>query len=171
MCGVRDRGVGSWVERRARTAPDDVALTHGNTSRTYAELADRVCRLAHGLRGLGVERGDRVGWLGANHPAFLDRVENAYRSSGNLVYPAVVERVLAAHPAVADVAVALHEAAARAFVALEAGGTANEDELLDHCRTRLAAHEVPDSVVFLDRVPRSSVGKVLRHELTPADHS
>ena len=48
---MTDRGLGSWVERRAR---------------------EPVLRLAHGLKALGAQRGDRVGWLGANHPAFLE---------------------------------------------------------------------------------------------------
>jgi acyl-CoA synthetase (AMP-forming)/AMP-acid ligase II len=65
-------GVGSWIERRARTAPARVALIHGDRSWTYAELASRIRRLAAGLRSLGVQRGDRVGWIGPNHPAFLE---------------------------------------------------------------------------------------------------
>jgi fatty-acyl-CoA synthase len=67
-----DRGVGSWIERRARVAADEPALIHGGARRTYGQLASRVRRLAHGLRDLGVGRGDRVGWLGPNHPAFLE---------------------------------------------------------------------------------------------------
>jgi AMP-binding enzyme len=65
-------GVGSWIERRARVAPDRVALVGGDRSFTYAELASRVRRLANGLQRLGVGRGDRVAWLGPNHPAFLE---------------------------------------------------------------------------------------------------
>lgn len=69
---TRVPGVGSWIERRARVAPDQVALVHGDVRRTYAELAERVARLAGALRELGVAPGDRVAWLGDNHPAFLE---------------------------------------------------------------------------------------------------
>jgi len=65
-------GVGSWIERRARVAPDRVALIAGDRRLTYSELAGRVRRLASGLRTLGVAKGDRVAWLGPNHPAFLE---------------------------------------------------------------------------------------------------
>jgi fatty-acyl-CoA synthase len=69
---VGNVGIGSWVERRARAAPGGVALIAGDCSVTYAELADRARRLANGLRTLGVAKGDRVAWLGSNHPAFLE---------------------------------------------------------------------------------------------------
>src|SRR5215472_6481512 len=67
-----DGGVGSWIERRARVTPAHVALVHGDVRHTYDELARRIRRLAHALRTLGVRRGDRVSWLGENHPAFLE---------------------------------------------------------------------------------------------------
>jgi len=68
----RNFGIGSWIERRARFSPDRVALIGADRSSTYAELGDRIRRLANGLRRLGVARGDRVAWLGPNHPAFLE---------------------------------------------------------------------------------------------------
>ncbi len=67
-----DFGVGSWIERRARIAPDRPALVFGTRILTNAELAGRIRHLANGLRTLGVARGDRVAWLGPNHPAFLE---------------------------------------------------------------------------------------------------
>jgi fatty-acyl-CoA synthase len=69
---VRDEGVGSWIERRAAIAPRSIAIAGRGSSRTYDELASRVRRVANALRGLGVGRGDRVGWLGPNHPEFLE---------------------------------------------------------------------------------------------------
>ena len=72
---MRDRGLGSWLHRRARTCADRPAWSgdgaHGRRF-TYAEAAARCDRLAHGLRALGVQRGDRVAYLGPNHPAFLE---------------------------------------------------------------------------------------------------
>ncbi|HYB88889.1 MAG TPA: AMP-binding protein [Streptosporangiaceae bacterium] len=72
MTSQPNAGIGSWIERRARAAPDGVALIAGDRSLTYAELAGRGRRLANGLRALGVAKGDRVAWLGPNHPAFLE---------------------------------------------------------------------------------------------------
>ena len=69
---MRNEGVGSWPARRARMTPQRIAIVHESTTRTYAELADRVTRLAHGLRGLGVGRGDRIAYLGPNHPALAE---------------------------------------------------------------------------------------------------
>ncbi len=65
-------GLGTWTVRRARTTPERTALAHGTRRVTYAELDDRVRVLAAGLAGLGVGRGDRVAYLGPNHPAFVE---------------------------------------------------------------------------------------------------
>jgi fatty-acyl-CoA synthase len=67
-----DEGLGSWPLRRALMSPDRAALVHGDRTVTYAELAVRVRRLAAQLRADGVSAGDRVGYLGPNHPAFVE---------------------------------------------------------------------------------------------------
>ncbi|MGH8888405.1 MAG: acyl-CoA synthetase [Acidothermaceae bacterium] len=69
---MRNQGVGSWPARRARMTPQRIAIAHEGNAWTYAEVADRVERLAHALHNLGVRRGDRVAYLGPNHPAFAE---------------------------------------------------------------------------------------------------
>ncbi|NEE02944.1 acyl-CoA synthetase [Phytoactinopolyspora halotolerans] len=69
---MRNQGVGSWPARRARMTPHRAAIVHESTSITYGELQQRVTRLAHALRGLGVRRGDRVAYLGLNRPELAE---------------------------------------------------------------------------------------------------
>ncbi|WP_037673788.1 long-chain fatty acid--CoA ligase [Streptomyces globisporus] len=67
-----NQGIGSWPARRARKTPDRIAVVHDDRAWTYRELHGRVLRLAHALRAWGVGHGDRVAYLGPNHPAFLE---------------------------------------------------------------------------------------------------
>lgn len=69
---MRNEGVGSWPARRARMTSQRPAVVYDGRTRTYAELAERVARAAHALRDLGVGRGDRVAYLGPNHPALAE---------------------------------------------------------------------------------------------------
>ncbi|WAC54549.1 acyl-CoA synthetase [Gordonia sp. SL306] len=69
---MKDQGLGSWVTRRARMSPASTALIDGDAATTYAELDRRVTALAHGLRRLGVQRGDRVAYLGFNGAGFVE---------------------------------------------------------------------------------------------------
>lgn len=69
---MRNQGIGSWTARRVRKTPEKVAVVHEGRGSTYRQLHERVLRLAHGLRRVGVGRGDRVAYLGPNHPAFLE---------------------------------------------------------------------------------------------------
>jgi fatty-acyl-CoA synthase len=58
-----------WIERHADHTPNRIALRFEGEAITWAELAQRVERMAGSLASLGVRPGDRVGYLGANHPA------------------------------------------------------------------------------------------------------
>jgi len=69
---MRNRGLGSWPLRRARMSPRRVALIHDGQACTYAELSERVTRAAGVLAAAGVRHGDRVAYLGPNHPAFIE---------------------------------------------------------------------------------------------------
>jgi len=82
---MRNAGLGSWPARRALISPDRVALVFGDRATTYAELHDRVARLADRLRVAGIEPGDRVGYLGPNHPAFVETMFATYAIGGVFV--------------------------------------------------------------------------------------
>ncbi|MFE9812772.1 long-chain fatty acid--CoA ligase [Streptomyces sp. NPDC005548] len=69
---MRNEGIGSWPARRARKTPHRTALVHGADRITYAALHERTNRLAQALRAAGIRRGDRVAYLGPNHPSFLE---------------------------------------------------------------------------------------------------
>jgi fatty-acyl-CoA synthase len=68
----RNIGLGSWIARRARMSPNRVALVADNRRWSYRHLDERITCLAHALRHRGVDCGDRVAFLGHNHPAALE---------------------------------------------------------------------------------------------------
>jgi fatty-acyl-CoA synthase len=100
----------------------------------------------------------------------VDRLKDMLISGGENVYPAEVERALIEHPAVAEVAVVGVEhprwvETPLAVVVLAPGGEAGEEELIEHCRERLAGYKKPAAVVFAPELPRNAAGKVLKREL------
>ena len=82
---MTDIGLGSWPRRRARISGDAVAFTMDRRQLTYDELDARVEALAAGLAGLGVRRGDRVAYLGANDIATFESLFAAGRLGAVLV--------------------------------------------------------------------------------------
>jgi acyl-CoA synthetase (AMP-forming)/AMP-acid ligase II len=114
------------------------------------------------IRTRDVGRFDEDGFL-----YLIDRTSDMIVSGGYNVYPREVEDALAAHPAVREVVVVgipddkWGEAVA-AFVALRAGQSADDAALIAFARERLAGYKVPKSVHFIDEVPKSPVGKLLR---------
>ena len=159
-------GVGSWIGRQARTAPDHIALIAGDRPFSYAELAGRIRRLANGLRRLGwLRTGDAARHDDDGYVWIVDRVADRFLSSGQPVYPGDVERVLASHPAVADAGVVQTVRGVAALVVPSPGSGATEQEILAYGRQHLAPHEAPTAVSFVDRLPRNSVGKLIRSQL------
>ncbi len=74
-----DIGLGNWMCQRAHRTPARPALSFEGTTWSYAELQLRIDRLATSLRAHGVCRGDRVGFLGLNQPAFFETLFAAAR--------------------------------------------------------------------------------------------
>lgn len=101
--------------------------------------------------------------------AITDRVKDMVLVSGFNVYPNEVEAVLSGHPDVAECAVvgmpdARTGEAVQAFVVPRRAGV-DVQALLQHCRAGLTAYKVPRQIVFVECLPKSPVGKVLRREL------
>nr|WP_274636158.1 o-succinylbenzoate--CoA ligase [Microbacterium bovistercoris] len=69
---MQNQGIGTWVARRAQRMREDVAIAFRDQRLGYDELDERITRLANALSESGVQRGDRVAYLGNNHPSFLE---------------------------------------------------------------------------------------------------
>jgi acyl-CoA synthetase (AMP-forming)/AMP-acid ligase II len=100
----------------------------------------------------------------------VDRVKDMIISGGENVYSAEVENVLAQHRAVAACAVIGIPSdewgeAVHAFVVRKNGHEASADELIAHCKSMIAGYKCPRSVDFLDALPLSGAGKVLKVKL------
>lgn len=100
----------------------------------------------------------------------VDRVIDMVITGAINVYPLEVEEVIHSHPSVADVAVIgvpddYWGEALKAIVALKDGAMTTEQELIDYCGERLADYKKPKSVVFVNEIPRSPQGKILKQVL------
>jgi fatty-acyl-CoA synthase len=88
-------------------------------------------------------------------------------TGGEKVYSEEVESIVKTHPKIRDTAVVgvpdpRWGQAVAALVELIAGESATEDEIIDHCRERMAGYKRPHHIFFVDEVPRSAAGKVNR---------
>jgi long-chain acyl-CoA synthetase len=100
----------------------------------------------------------------------VDRKKDMVLVSGFNVYPNEIEAVVAACPGVAECAcVGVPDEktgeAVRLFVVKAPGAAITEDSVVAHCKRELSAYKVPRHVRFLDALPKSTVGKILRREL------
>lgn len=122
---------------------------------------------------------DTDGWLHTGDIAvvdddgflfLVDRVKDLIIVSGFNVFPAEVEDVIASHPAVKDVAVIgvphPHSGeAVKAYVVVRPGVSVDEDDIVAHCEAHMARYKCPQKVMFVDEIPQSATGKVLRKAL------
>jgi long-chain acyl-CoA synthetase len=170
-----------WTAADAREHPDKlgaVGRPHPGVDIRLAgddEVGELLVRPPRTAAGLDDSRVDADGFVRTGDLARIDddgfvwiegRVGDVINRGGNKVFPDHVEEVLRLSPAVRDVAVVgvaddrLGEVPV-AFVV----GDADLSELEALCREHLVPYKVPAAFVFVDELPRSEVGKVLRREL------
>ena len=99
----------------------------------------------------------------------VGRAKDVIIRGGVNIYPVEIEQVLLAHEVVAEVAVVAwpHEERGEdiaAFIVIK--DKVSTDALLDHCRANLATYKVPRGIFFVDEMPKSPLGKILKAELT-----
>ncbi len=100
----------------------------------------------------------------------VDRKKDMILVSGFNVYPNEVEATVTACDGIAECAcigVADEKSgeAVRVYAVRAAGATVSEADVIAHCRKELAGYKVPKQIVFVDALPTSTVGKILRREL------
>jgi long-chain acyl-CoA synthetase len=121
------------------------------------------------LRSGDLARMDRDGYI-----YVVDRKKDMIITGGFNVYPAELERVLASHPAVSLVAVGpqpdeLKGEVAKAYIVRKPNVRVTESEIVAFCREHLAAYKVPRAVQFVEELPKTSTGKIMRRSLRSLD--
>ena len=100
----------------------------------------------------------------------VDRWKDMYISGGENVYPAEVENVLYQLPEIAEAAIIgvpdeRWGETGIAFISLKPEQMLEEKDIIQHCLNNLAKFKVPNSVEFIDALPRNATGKVLKRNL------
>jgi len=100
----------------------------------------------------------------------VDRKKDMIIAGGYNIYPRDIDEVLFEHPKIQEAcAVGVPDPyrgeTVKAFVVTKPGETLTEDEVMSYCREKLAAYKAPKLVEFMDELPKTMIGKVLRREL------
>nr|WP_217358984.1 AMP-binding protein [Ruegeria arenilitoris] len=146
----------------------DVAIRRGSAS-MLLEYWSRPEATAEKFRGDWLITGDRGVWE-SDYLRFVGRDDDVITSAGYRIGPAEIEDCLLTHPAVATVGVVgkpdpLRTEIVKAYVVLKPGAEASGTELQEWVKERLAHYSYPREVAFLEELPMTVTGKVIRKEL------
>ncbi len=146
----------------------DVAIRCGSAS-MLLEYWNNPQATAEKFRGDWLITGDRGVWEG-DYLRFVGREDDVITSAGYRIGPAEIEDCLLTHSAVATVGVVgkpdpLRTEIVKAYVVLKPGTEASAHELQEWVKDRLAQYSYPREVAFLEELPMTVTGKVVRKEL------
>jgi len=146
----------------------DVAVRIGSASMMLGYW-NRPDETAAKFRGPWMITGDRGIWEG-DYLRFVGREDDVITSAGYRIGPAEIEDCLMMHPGVATVGVvgkpdALRTEVVKAYVVRKAGSDVGAEELQDWVKERLASYSYPREIAFLEALPMTVTGKVIRKEL------
>jgi long-chain acyl-CoA synthetase len=145
----------------------EIAIRGYNVMKGYLDRPEETAAVMHDgwFRTGDLARRDAEGYY-----FIVDRAKDMLIRSGFNVYPREIEEVLMRHPAVSLVAVIgvpspEHGDEVKACVVKMPGDATTEQELIDYCKQHLAAYKYPRIVEFVDGLPMTSSGKILKREL------
>lgn len=146
----------------------DIAVRRGSASMMLGYW-NRPDATAEKFRGDWMLTGDRGIWEG-DYLRFVGREDDVITSAGYRIGPAEIEDCLLTHPAVATVGVVgkpdpLRTEIVKAYVVLKPGAEASAETLQAYVKDRLTAYAYPREIEFLDALPMTVTGKVIRKEL------
>ncbi len=146
----------------------DIAIKRGAASMMLGYWK-RPEETAAKYRGDWMLTGDRGVWEG-DFLRFVGREDDVITSSGYRIGPAEIEDCLLTHPAVATVGVvgkpcALRTEVVKAYVVVKAGASVEAVELQEWVKERLASYSYPREIEFMEALPMTVTGKVIRGEL------
>jgi acyl-CoA synthetase (AMP-forming)/AMP-acid ligase II len=176
-----------------RRRPGSCGLPIGNEMRVVdeedrdvecGELGEIVLRGENILKGYykndaANETAFRNGWFHTGDIGYrdadgfyyiVDRKSDMIIRAGENIYPREIDEVLYQHPAIAAAAAVgvpdeLYGEEVAAVVVLKPGASTTEDEVIAHCKARLADFKCPKTVIFVEDIPKGPTGKLLKREL------
>ena len=146
----------------------DIAVRRGSASMMLGYW-QRSKATAEKFRGDWMLTGDRGTWSG-DFLRFVGREDDVITSAGYRIGPAEIEDCLLTHPAVATCGVVgkpdpLRTEVVKAYVVVKKGAKPTTEELQVWVKDRLASYSYPREIDFLDALPMTVTGKVIRREL------
>lgn len=166
------------VELRIVDANDEDVARDGKAVGEIIARSDGVMKgywqqpeaTAEALRGGWFHTGDIATWNEDGYILIVDRKKDIIVSGGENISSLELEKTIVAHPAVFEVAVIpvpdeKWGEVPKALVVLKPGSKVTESELLEFCRARVAHYKAPRSIEFLESLPKTGTGKILKKDL------
>ncbi|MGD2100420.1 MAG: long-chain-fatty-acid--CoA ligase [Desulfobacterales bacterium] len=145
----------------------EIIIRGPNVMKGYFNRAEETAAVLHNgwLHSGDVGRLDEDGYL-----YIVDRIKDMIISGGLNVFPTEVEEVLYTHETVEECAVigtphSEYGEAVTAFVKIKKGRVCSEADLIGFCKQRIASYKAPKKIMFVDELPKSPAGKILKREI------
>lgn len=164
-CKIVDLDLG--VNEQPRDTEGELVVRGPQVMQGYWKMPEET---AATLRDGWLYTGDIATMDEQGYTFIVDRKKDMIIAGGYNIYPREVDEVLYEHPQVLDaVTVGVPDPyrgeTVKAFIVLKPDEKVTEQEIIQFCKSRLAAYKVPKKVEFRESLPKTTVGKVLRKEL------